>query len=206
MKRHGLIIEVPIPNDRGGVSGHVKWHADSELVPTDNGVCPREFETFVDGGIEHASVRIRAVLDRQPALLPEAKVVEVSYICPNENVTPETAMSAYDYDSLLSLAWIGRRVATEHIGVNPDGTSTIAMHRVMAGRKRIDSPRPNFGKRPRMTEERLLRVAEIYTRNKENGLKAVERAFQVSQATAARYVKQAREAGLIEDRRRNKSS
>lgn len=57
-----------------------------------------------------------------------------------------------------------------------------------------------------MTTDRLNRVAVAYNAAPARGLLAVADTFQVSRSTAARYVKQAREAGMIEDRRRNKTS
>ena len=53
------------------------------------------------------------------------------------------------------------------------------------------------GSRRPMTDERKKRVAETYNAQSIGGLEAVEAAFGVSRATAARYVRQAREAGLI---------
>lgn len=58
------------------------------------------------------------------------------------------------------------------------------------------------GERRRMTPERLGRIAEVYESAGLDGLDAVTRAFQVARSTAATYVRQARDAGLIEDRRK----
>lgn len=64
--------------------------------------------------------------------------------------------------------------------------------------------KPNRQRRPRMTDLRLQRVADIYNASPINGMDAVANAFGKAPATAARYIAQARDAGMIEDRRRNK--
>ncbi len=56
------------------------------------------------------------------------------------------------------------------------------------------------GSRRPMTGERRQRVADIYNAHDVGGIEAVERAFTVSRSTAIRYIKAAREAGLIEKR------
>lgn len=67
--------------------------------------------------------------------------------------------------------------------------------------------------RTKMTPELLKEVATVYTMHIPKGLDAVQELVRpygpkhkISPATAARYVRQAREAGMIVDRRRNKSS
>jgi hypothetical protein len=52
----------------------------------------------------------------------------------------------------------------------------------------------------------LDRIAEVYNANPTGGSEAVADAFEVSRAMAQRYVKAAREARLVPDRRRNRSS
>ncbi|MCI4674788.1 hypothetical protein [Candidatus Mycolicibacterium alkanivorans] len=52
--------------------------------------------------------------------------------------------------------------------------------------------------RTRMSRERLLKVVEVYREHIDaRPTEAVERAFDVSHRTAARYVQQARDAGLL---------
>jgi len=52
--------------------------------------------------------------------------------------------------------------------------------------------------RSRMSQERLLKVVEVYREHiNDRPTEAVERAFGVSHRTAARYVQQARTAGLL---------
>jgi Family of unknown function (DUF6214) len=54
--------------------------------------------------------------------------------------------------------------------------------------------------RPRIPQERLQEVADVYREHiEERPTEAVSRAFGVSHRTAARYVQQAREAGLLPD-------
>ena len=53
------------------------------------------------------------------------------------------------------------------------------------------------GSRRRMTDRRMTQIADAYNAHETGGLEAVQRTFGVSKATAARYVRQAREAGLI---------
>lgn len=52
----------------------------------------------------------------------------------------------------------------------------------------------------------LRQVADVYNTDSTGGLAAVADAFGVHNSTAKKYVKAARDAGLIEDRRRNRSS
>ncbi|WP_425309085.1 hypothetical protein AADG42_10105 [Ammonicoccus fulvus] len=63
------------------------------------------------------------------------------------------------------------------------------------GVREIRRARKN-SRRP-MTRHRLEQVAEIYNAQDEGGLEAIEIALSVSRSTAARYVRQAREEGLI---------
>lgn len=91
-------------------------------------------------------------------------------------------------------AWQQMREGRSEIPTTPDQLSSAAS---WVREKRS-------GTRRAMTPDRLNRVATTYNAQTTHGLEAVERAFGVSRATAALYVKQAREAGLIEDRRRGK--
>jgi hypothetical protein len=52
----------------------------------------------------------------------------------------------------------------------------------------------------------LARIADVYNANPVGGTEAVGDAFEVSRSMAQRYVKAARDAGLVEDRRRNRST
>jgi hypothetical protein len=69
---------------------------------------------------------------------------------------------------------------------------------VRAGMRTIRDVRK--GSRRPLTDERKQRVAQVYNANDVGGIEAVERAFTVSRSTAIRYIKAAREAGLIEKR------
>ena len=51
--------------------------------------------------------------------------------------------------------------------------------------------------RTNMTRDRLRKVADVYNSKSQAGISAVAAAFQKSDRTAARYIRQAREAGLI---------
>jgi hypothetical protein len=52
----------------------------------------------------------------------------------------------------------------------------------------------------------IERVAETYNANRVGGAEAVADAFGVARSSAQRYIKAARDAGLVEDRRRNRTS
>lgn len=101
-------------------------------------------------------------------------------------------------------SWVETFVAvfSSEITVNSGGRVTAvysgdeeSLRRVM---KTIRNVRKG-GRRP-LTEERKRRVAELYNAHDQGGIEAVEIAFTVSRSTAARYIKAAREAGLIEKR------
>jgi len=52
--------------------------------------------------------------------------------------------------------------------------------------------------RRRVTPDLLARVAEVYVAASGNRLEVIQKAFEVSERTAARYVTRAREAGLLD--------
>lgn len=84
---------------------------------------------------------------------------------------------------------------------DPDMTTALfssGEDHVTAGIKTIRDARK--GSRRRLTDERKQRVADVYNAHESGGIDAVETAFAVSRATAVRYIKAAREAGLIEKR------
>jgi len=56
------------------------------------------------------------------------------------------------------------------------------------------------GSRRPLTPDRKQRVADVYNAQESGGIEAVEAAFSVSRSTAVRYIRAAREAGLIESR------
>ncbi len=56
------------------------------------------------------------------------------------------------------------------------------------------------GSRRPLSEERKRRVADVYNAHDTGGIEAVERAFDVSRSTAIRYIRAARDVGLIERR------
>lgn len=67
-----------------------------------------------------------------------------------------------------------------------------------AGMKTIRDIRK--GSRRPLTSDRRQRVADVYNAQETRGIDAVEKAFGVSKSTAVRYIKAARDAGLIEKR------
>ncbi len=86
----------------------------------------------------------------------------------------------------------------EPIGEAGVGISVSTEEGVRAGMRTIREIRK--GSRRPLTGERKRRIADVYNAQETGGIEAVERAFTVSRSTAARYIKAAREAGLIEKR------
>ncbi len=94
--------------------------------------------------------------------------------------------------SLMSSEIVEREAGKISSVVRGDETSIRAgMRTVRAARK---------GSRRPMTDERKQEVAQIYNAADLYGLEDVQDRFRVSRSTAARYVKAARDAGLIERR------
>ena len=84
------------------------------------------------------------------------------------------------------------------------GEHLAAVHRsgeeaVRKGMRTIRDVRK--GSRRPMTGERRQRVADVYNAQESGGIEAVEAAFAVSRSTAVRYIRAARDAGLIESRK-----
>lgn len=69
---------------------------------------------------------------------------------------------------------------------------------IRAGMKTINDIRK--GSRRPLTADRKKRVAEVYNAQETGGIEAVVAAFGVSRSTAVRYIRAARESGLIEAR------
>ena len=100
-------------------------------------------------------------------------------------------------------SWIETFVALcsgEIVERGPEGGSAVygGEDRIKAGMKTIRDVRK--GSRRPLTGERKQRVADVYNAHETGGIEAVEAAFTVSRSTAIRYIKAAREAGLIEKR------
>lgn len=100
-------------------------------------------------------------------------------------------------------SWIETFVAVcsgEIVERGPHGGSAVygGEARVRAGMKTIRDARK--GSRRPMTAQRLERVADTYNAQETGGIEAVAAAFGVSRATAVRYIRAARDAGLIEER------
>lgn len=71
--------------------------------------------------------------------------------------------------------------------------------RALAGMRTIRDARK--GSRRPLTPQRKQRVADVYNAHETGGIDAVQTAFTgISRSTATRYIKAAREAGLIEKR------
>ena len=79
------------------------------------------------------------------------------------------------------------------------GAMRVDPESLRSGIKTISGVRK--GSRRPLTGERRQRVAEVYNAHETGGIEAVELAFNVSRSTAVRYIKAARDAGLIETRK-----
>lgn len=102
-------------------------------------------------------------------------------------------------------SWIEAFVArcSDQLQTSEDG-QVSAIHRgdereVIDGMKTIREVRR--GSRRAMTDARKRRVADVYNARESGRIEAVEAAFAVSRSTAIRYIKAARDAGLIEKRK-----
>lgn len=100
--------------------------------------------------------------------------------------------SAIEYAVAIAAIDIDEKFENGFVGSRSDDTSTRAYRAVRDLRR---------GSRRPMTEQRLQRIADTYHAQQVGGLEAIEIAFGVSRATAARYLKAAREAGLVEERK-----
>lgn len=152
------------------------------------------------GGIERPDVLMTfTVIDGYP-ICSEVRVV-VTHGARSISMV-DLPPGGQDFDYWRKLAF---RAVQKNMTITDDGRATFALsdltskdiEHVPAGNKKVSS---------RMTTEKLATVAALYARNPHHALKAIAETYQVSERTASRYVDQARKAGLVEDRRRNKTN
>lgn len=150
-----------------------------------------------------------AGVDGQPSLSMTLEVVDGVPRCTELTIRRVEAgreVRQLDLRAVELEAWVGTFVALCSVelttrdtksgafsGTWPD--SEIALRR---GVQAIENARK--GSRRPMTRERLQRVADVYNAHTSGGIEAVEVAFGKKRATAIRYIKAARDAGLIKAR------
>ena len=111
---------------------------------------------------------------------------------------------------IRDLEWVMRswdKLRTEALSacmLNPGPNSSWVMpgNRDLGAAKRL--PKPPRSNRSLRDPLFVAKIAAVYNDNPVGGTEAVADSFEVSRSMAQRYVKAARDAGLIEDRRRNR--
>lgn len=198
-------IRVPFLDAAGAHAADLAWDTAADIVsfgvgPYESQKTVREVRVIYFGGLERPDVAMTfEVRDGYPL----CSALEVRSRQDERGVSMiDLPPGGRDLDFWRRLAF---KTVRQCMIVDSNGSVSFRLipstseeiDRIPTGNKRVST---------KMTPERLSTIADIYSSNIQNGLKAVAEAFQVSEATASRYVKQAREAGLIEDRRRNKTS
>lgn len=181
--------------------GAVQWNPRTALKMTHEGAIPERFETIVFGGFDLADAKILFEMVDDWDIVTRSIVFEA----PEDN--PSNRAFDFALQGLSLNEWRDHSIRALSYATNVDrGAVTQLYQDTYEGKiPLIDKNTGGHLKRPRMTNERLLRVASVYN-SYPGGLKAVMADFQRSKAVASDYVAQARKAGLVEDRRRNKSN
>lgn len=174
--------------------GHGRaFYDDSAMTTVGDRRVPVQIQVEVRGGVAEPDLSLKiqvrqgvpvyteVVLRARPDG-PEIRAKDLTYIYLNDWL--EQIVAACTFTQGESGHWMVQTIGGER-GKAERVAAVANLRRVRTGRSR--TPR-----------ERLLKIAETYREHvNDRPTEAVSRAFGVSHATAARYVRQARDAGLL---------
>jgi hypothetical protein len=190
----------PIRQERFRYPFTVQWAAGSE-VPVGENLVPEVVYLTADAP-PHSD---------RPAVTVRYQVIGGVVRCTGFDFwteRPEQSVRMRDMEWVVNHWDQIRAEALSACMLEPDGSGGWIMpaDRERMRRKARSLPKPPRSNRSLSDPAFIKRVASTYNDNPTGGVEAVMDAFDIGRAMAQRYVKAAREAGLVEDRRRNRTS
>lgn len=182
----------PLGNSKGQQIGEVR-HDGVAMAQVGDVMVPEYLEIDLPGSKD------------QPSLLIEAELVEGVLQCTKVCLTAKPGGGAVTGEHLRLVrveSWIEQVSKLVAVDVEPDTAGGLVAKWTepgslsVAGRRTVEKLMPKHGRRP-LTEEHYQRVADVHAEH--GSVQGVAEALEVPFSTAARWVRTAKQRGLIEE-------